>query len=287
MRASDVRVGTSGWRYAGWRGDFYPDGLPQRRELEYLAHRLSTVEINGSFYSLQSPDSYRRWRNETPEDFVFSVKGGRYLTHMLRLTGTDTALANFFASGVLVLGRKLGPVLWQLPERFTFDREVFESFFSSLPRTHAEAAHLAAGHDDKVKRVEIPEDADESGIRYALEVRHDSFASDEALTLLRRHDIALVAADTAGKWPLLMEHTADFAYLRLHGPTKLYHGGYSPELLRRWRDRAAETFAGAGALYAYFDNDADGRAPYDAEAFARTLRGTFSSAANEEGFSSR
>ncbi len=112
-----VRVGISGWRYAGWRGDFYPAGLPQRRELEYAAAWLTSIEINGSFYSLQRPDSYRRWRAETPDGFVFAVKGGRFITHLKRLQDVETPLANFFASGVLALGPSLGPVLWQLPER--------------------------------------------------------------------------------------------------------------------------------------------------------------------------
>src|SRR4051812_28239238 len=130
-----VRVGISGWTYAGWRGDFYPRGLPHRRELAYAAERLDTVEINGSFYSLQRPTSYQSWREQTPDDFVFAVKVGWFVTHMKRLRDVEQPLANFFGSGVLALGPKLGPVLWQLPERFEYDADLLASFFRLLPRT--------------------------------------------------------------------------------------------------------------------------------------------------------
>ncbi|GGD66047.1 DUF72 domain-containing protein [Microbacterium murale] len=126
MASGVVRVGTSGWRYASWRSDFYPVGLPQRRELEYIGEHFSTLELNGSFYSLQRPASYHRWRDSVPEGFVFAGKGSRYVTHMLRLRHVETALANFFASGVLALGPALGPVLWQLPERQEFQPELLE-----------------------------------------------------------------------------------------------------------------------------------------------------------------
>ena len=146
-----VRIGISGWRYAGWRGDFYPKGLRQADELAYAAERMTSVEINGSFYSLQRPSSYAAWRAQTPDDFVFAVKGGRFITHMKKLRGVETPLANFFASGVLALGPKLGPVLWQLPENgwpSTPDR--LAAFFDLLPRTTAQAAELAKRHDDKL-----------------------------------------------------------------------------------------------------------------------------------------
>src|SRR4051812_26391249 len=150
---ASVRVGISGWRYPAWRGDFYPKGLPQRRELEYAASKLTSIEVNGSFYSLQRPSSYATWRTEATaarEDFVFAVKGGRFVTHMKRLRDVDTALANFFASGVLALGSALGPVLWQLPENLRFDAGVVDDFFGRLPRTTVEAASLARHHDAKV-----------------------------------------------------------------------------------------------------------------------------------------
>ena len=120
---ADLRIGISGWRYAPWRGAFYPPGLPQTRELEYAAGRLNSIEINGSFYALQRPESYRRWAEQTPDDFVFSLKGPRFITHMKKLADVETPLANFFASGPLALGPKLGPVLWQLPPTLGFDAD--------------------------------------------------------------------------------------------------------------------------------------------------------------------
>ena len=143
-----VRVGISGWRYPSWRGDFYPRGLPQRRELEYVARQLTSVELNGSFYSLQRPESYRRWRAEVPDGFVFAVKGGRFVTHYKRLRGVETPLANFFASGVLELGPALGPVLWQLPERLAFDAERLGAFLDLLPHHRCRRA-LAGKHDGR------------------------------------------------------------------------------------------------------------------------------------------
>ena len=145
-----IRVGLSGWRYPPWRGVFYPTRLAQRRELEHASRRFSTIEINGSFYSLQRPEYYARWRDETPDDFSFGVKGGRFITHMLRLRNCEQALANFFASGIANLGAKLGPVLWQLPPTFRFDREVLEHFLALLPADADAATALARRHDANV-----------------------------------------------------------------------------------------------------------------------------------------
>jgi len=267
-------VGTSGWRYPSWRGDFYPKGLRQKDELAYLAGRMNTVEINGSFYSLQSPDSFRRWHDATPDDFVFGVKGGRYLTHMLRLRGTDQAMANFFASGVLLLAEKLGPVLWQLPERLEFDAEALEAFCSSLPTSVGAAARLARSHDEKVKRAEVPKTTHDAKLLHALEPRHPSFRDDRAVGILRKHGVALVLADTAGRFPVFDEPTADLVYVRLHGGEELYASGYDARSLRGWAERVrrqAESGAGERDVYVYFDNDARGHAPHDAIAMARLL----------------
>jgi uncharacterized protein YecE (DUF72 family) len=267
-----VHVGISGWRYPGWRGDFYPNGLPQRRELEYAASRLTSLEINGSFYSLQRPDSYRRWRSEVPEGFLFAVKGGRFITHLKRLQNVETPLANFFASGVLTLGPALGPVLWQLPERLRFDADLLEGFFRLLPRTTGEAARLAARHDDKV-----PEDravttaAEDRPLRHALEFRSPTFADDAAYALLRTYGVASVVADTAGRWPKVFEVTADFVYVRLHGDRELYASGYSPAALDEWADRCRAWAAQGLDVFVYFDNDAKGYAPHDAEALLGRL----------------
>ena len=260
-----IRVGISGWTYAGWRGDFYPTGLRQRDELAYAAERMTSIEINGSFYALQRPSSYAGWRDATPDGFELAVKGGRFITHLKKLTGVETALANFFASGVLALGVKTGPFLWQLPPMLGFDGPRLESFFDQLPRTTREAAALAAGHDDKVPEdralVSAPEDL---RLRHALEVRHASFATPEAVELLRRHDIALVVADTAGRWPALDHVTSDHVYVRLHGERELYTSGYSVASLDRWAARC-QAWSEAGLdVRVYFDNDAKGFAPFDA-----------------------
>jgi len=268
-----IRVGISGWRYPPWRGVFYPPGLPQRQELTYAAQRLSSIEINGTFYSLQRPTSFRQWRTQTPDDFVFAVKGGRFITHMKKLAGVETALANFFASGLLALGPKLGPLLWQLPPMLGYDAARLGAFFDLLPRTTGQAALLAASHDAKVPGDRALTSAElEMPLRHALEVRHASFATTQAVDLLRRHDIGLVVADSAGKWPLLEDVTSDFVYVRLHGADELYVSGYSPEALDRWAAQALRWRDAGLDVVVYFDNDAKVHAPYDALALAERVR---------------
>lgn len=266
-----MRVGTSGWVYPSWRGDFYPAGLRQRDELAHLAGRLTSAELNGSFYSLQRAASYRSWRDQTPEDFVFSVKGGRFITHMLRLVGVETALANFFASGLLALGPKLGPVLWQLPERLTFEAGVLDAFLAALPKSTAEAAELARRHDaDKVRDPLTRAEADVR-LLHALEFRSPTFQTPEAYAILREHGVASVVADAATSWPQVEEDTADLRYVRLHGHFELYASGYSSASLDRWAGRC-RTWAAAGQdVYVYFNNDARGRAPHDAESLLARL----------------
>ena len=145
-----VRIGISGWTYPPWRGIFFPKGFPQRRELEFASRQVNSIEINGSFYSLQRPKSYREWHAETPDDFVFAVKGGRFITHLKRLNDVRTPLANFFASGILCLREKLGPILWQLPPNFRYDRNRLAEFFDLLPRDTAAASKLARKHDARM-----------------------------------------------------------------------------------------------------------------------------------------
>jgi uncharacterized protein YecE (DUF72 family) len=260
----DIRIGISGWTYAGWRGDFYPKGLPHRAELSYAAERMSSVEINGSFYSLQRPTSYARWAAETPDDFVFAVKGGRFITHLKRLRDVEVPLANFLASGVLALGPKLGPLLWQLPERLEFDHDLLNGFLGMLPRTTTRAAELARGHDDKVKADRVLTETDaERPLRHVLEFRSESFCTDEAFALLSEHDVGCVLADSAGRWPQADADTSDVRYVRLHGDTELYASGYSDESLDGWAARCLE-WAANHDVYVYFDNDAKGHAPWDA-----------------------
>jgi uncharacterized protein YecE (DUF72 family) len=269
---ADVRVGISGWVYPAWRGAFYPDGLVHRKELAYAAGRLTSIEINGSFYALQRPSSYARWRSETPDGFVFAVKGGRYITHVRRLVDVDTALANFFASGVLALGDKLGPILWQLPPNMHFDIERVAAFVALLPRTTTQAVSLAQRHDDKLSGDRVLAGADaERPLRHAIEVRHASFAVPEMTALAGEHGVALVVADTAGRYPRLEEPTTDFVYVRLHGDIELYASGYTEAALDWWATKI-RGWTGEGLdVFAYFDNDAKGHAPFDAMALLRRL----------------
>lgn len=263
----EIRVGISGWTYAGWRGDFYPKGLPQRRELAYAAERLDSVEINGSFYSLQRPTSYRSWRAQVPDDFCFAVKGGRYVTHLKRLRDVEAPLANFFASGVLELGPTLGPFLWQLPERLEYDARLLADFFDLLPRTVGEVAALARRHDTKLPEdrasTRAPRGLAGARVRHALEFRSATYCTDEAFALLREHDIACVVADSAGRWPMAEAVTSDLVYVRLHGDTELYTSGYSDAALERWAERCRDWSEDADVVV-YFDNDAKGFAPHDA-----------------------
>lgn len=232
--AGQIRIGVSGWRYAPWRGHFYPQQLPHARELEHASRQFPSIELNGSFYSLQRPSSYARWTAATPPGFVFAVKGGRYITHMLRLRNVEAALANFLASGLLELGPKLGPLLWQFPPNMPFEATLFDAFFRLLPRTTEEAARLAHGRDARLQGREslVPRHA--QALRHAVEVRHPSFVDPAFIALLRAHGVAWVVADTPRPWPLFEDITADFIYIRLHGATELYHSRYTTEELERW-----------------------------------------------------
>jgi uncharacterized protein YecE (DUF72 family) len=259
-----VRIGISGWRYEPWRGVFYPKGLPQRRELEFAARHFPTLEINGSFYSLQRPEYYEQWYAETPPGFVFAVKGSRYITHLRRLKDIDKPLANFFASGVLALKEKLGPFLWQFPPMFSFKPDRLEDFFEKLPRSTRDALTLARKRDSRLKgRSRLAIDADRP-LRHAIEVRHRSFVSKAFVSLLRKHRIALVVADTAGKFPRMFDVTADFVYVRLHGDVQIYKSGYTPRALDEWARRIRRWDRSGKDVYVYFDNDVKVRAPFDA-----------------------
>lgn len=278
----ELRIGISGWRYAGWRGKFYPKDLAQRRELEFASRAFNSVEINGSFYSLQLPSSYQRWHEETPNDFVFAVKGPRFITHMKKLRDVEGPLGNFFASGVLALREKLGPILWQLPPNFGFNPERLRAFFELLPRNTEEAANVARLHDGKLKTRAYVKIDNVRPLRHCLEVRHPTFLVPEFFDLLGEQNIAFVFADTAGKWPYVEELTADFVYIRLHGSEQLYVSGYSDRELDWWANRIAHWREGrqprdaklvrprkidnrARDVFIYFDNDAKVHAPFDAQ----------------------
>jgi uncharacterized protein YecE (DUF72 family) len=285
-----LRIGISGWTYAPWRGVFFPPGLVQKRELEFASKAFNSIELNGSFYSTQLPTSWKKWHAETPADFVFSVKGGQFITHIRRLKDCEIPLANFFAQGILTLKEKLGPILWQLPPSSKFDVERVSSFLELLPHDTKAAAALAKKHESRMDgKTDFTIDKNRP-LRHAMEVRHESFKDPAFITLLRKHNVALVVADTAGRYPVIQDVTADFMYLRLHGDEVLYSSGYSNAALDEWAKRVRSWAAGnddapadkrigkplashkAGRdVFAYFDNDVKVRSPFDAAGLAKRL----------------
>lgn len=286
---STVEVGISGWTYQGWRGTFYPPKLSHKKELEFASRELPTIEINGTFYSLQRPSSYQRWHEETPDHFVFAVKANRYITHVKKLNDIEQPMANFFASGPLALQEKLGPFLWQFPPSMGFDPDKFEKFLSMLPRTFNEAAKLGRKAEIPKERQYLKVDSNRK-LRHAVEIRHNTFLNPWFVELLRAHNVAIVFADTAGRWPYLEDITADFIYVRLHGDEELYVSGYDDDTLDFWSERIKKWKQGKQAkdkltmtddpiphidrdVYVYFDNDAKVRAPVDAKGLIHRLEG--------------
>lgn len=277
-----IHIGISGWRYEPWRGVFYPPGLVQARELDYAARQLPTIEINGSFYSLQRPSSYAAWYAAAPPGFIFAVKGNRFITHMLKLRGIDKPLANVLSSGMFALREKLGPILWQFPPQLRFEADKIEAFLAMLPRDTGQALELARHHDEKMLGRSLLEIDAVRPLRHAIEIRHESFRDEAFIALLRKYNVALVVADTAGKFPDDEDVTADFVYIRLHGEHELYASGYEDDSLQRWADKirawsegkqppdarliskVAPPRAKSRDVYCYFDNDIKVRAPFDA-----------------------
>jgi uncharacterized protein YecE (DUF72 family) len=283
-----IRIGISGWTYVPWRGKFYPKKLPHKNELKFAADIFNSIEVNGTFYTLQKPKSFARWAQETPEDFVFSLKGPRFLTHIRRLKEAEQPLANFFSSGLFALGRKLGPIFWQLPPNFRYQPEILENFLSLLPHNTQEAALLAAKHDSRLNGRSMTEPLFQQPIRHAIEIRNDTFAVPEFIDLLRKYNVALVCADTV-EWPRLMDLTSDFVYCRLHGSEVLYVSGYTNEALAVWAKRIAAWASGSEPddaekivkaaapplngrdVFIYFDNDAKVRSPVDAQSLRKLV----------------
>jgi uncharacterized protein YecE (DUF72 family) len=268
-------IGISGYNYKGWRSSFYPPRVPVREWLAYASRQFNTIELNGTFYSLKTPAVYRRWVSETPDGFVFAVKGSRFITHNLKLGHPAQALANFYASGILELGDKTGPFLWQLPPTYPFDQARLEGFLRLLPGNSSRGARLALQHDRRV-----PDPAVKSAVRmvyrHAVEFRHPSYFGEECYALLRKYGVALVIADTAGKFPYAEVLTANFVYVRLHGSQALYASRYSDAELDSWTKRLVEWSRDSGRnrrdLYVYFDNDAHAHAPHDALRLAERVR---------------
>ena len=284
-RVGTVRIGISGWTYPPWRGVFYPKGLPQKRELEHATSQFSSLEINGTFYGMQRPDAFADWADRAPDGFVFSVKAPRFITHIRRLREVETPLANFIASGLLRLGEKLGPILWQFPPNFRFDAERIEAFLKLLPHDTEAAAQFGQKHDDRLKAPAWLK-ADDRPMRHAFEIRNETFRTRAFIDLLRKYDVALVCADTV-EWPRLMDLTSDFVYCRLHGSEELYASGYDNKSLDEWAARVvtwakagepadAERVGGKGSkhrrdVFVYFDNDVKVRAPFDAKALTERV----------------
>ena len=282
----DIRIGVTGWTYRPWRGNFYPPKLVHRQELAYAASHFNALEINGTFYGMQTPAAFRRWAESVPDGFVFAVKGPRYLTHMLKLNTAEPPLANFFASGPLAMGNRLGPILWQFPEVFRFDAARISAFFRLLPRDTGEAAALARRHDTRLRAPADLGDGVVRPLRHAMEIRHESFVDADFVDLLRQHGVALVCADTV-EWPLLMDVTADFVYCRLHGSVELYNSGYSDPELDSWAQRVRNWAQGKATdgnfvtgptadgqkrdVFVFFDNTDKLMAPGDAKGLMERL----------------
>lgn len=278
-----IRIGVSGWSYDSWRnGRFYPDDLPRRAELEYVTRRFPAVEINGSFYSLVKPDSWIRYADAAPDDFRFAVKGSRFITHMKSLKDARTPLANFLASGVLRLEEKLGPILWQLPERAA-DAGRLKSFIDLLPDDTERASRLARRHDHRLTGRASFVSHSNRPVRHGLELRNERLFTDDIVRHCRARDIALVVSDSGGKWAYTEEQTAAWTYVRLHGAPRVYASRYSDQRLDHWADRILDWHRGTvpddadritdldrpagGAdrdVWVFFDNDQKGNAPLDA-----------------------
>ncbi|WP_336235503.1 DUF72 domain-containing protein [Achromobacter dolens] len=265
-RAGAIRVGIGGWTYAPWRGPFYPEGLPHARELEYASRQLTAIEINGTYYSSQKPTTFAKWRDETPDDFVFSLKASRYATNRRELAGAGESVHRFVHGGIAELGPKLGPIVWQFAPTKAFDAGDFGAFLALLP--------------DQV---------DGLPLRHVIDVRHASFACQAYLDLARRHGVATVYTDSED-YPSLADRTADFVYARLMRASTAFKAGYAPKALDAWADRL-RTWASGGDpadlprvdprkppgvahardVFAFFINGAKERAPAAARAMIERL----------------
>lgn len=248
--AHRIGIGIGGWSFAPWRGSFYPAGLPQARELEYAARKVTAIEINATFYRRQSPDSFARWAAATPPGFVFALKASRFCTNRKVLAGAGEAIESFFAQGLSRLGDKLGPILWQFAATKRFEPDDFAAFLALLPASR-----------------------DGLALRHAVEVRHPSFATPAFFELARAHGVAVAELDPA---PFAVQQTADFAYARLQGMREEEEAGYHAATLDRWAARASD-WSAAGDVYMFAINGAKLRAPAAAQALIVRLGATASS----------
>lgn len=217
---SKIYIGIGGWVYEPWRGRFYPDGLAQKRELEYASRQVTSIEINGTYYGSQKPESFAKWHDETPDDFIFSLKGSRYITNRRVLAEAEDSIERFFTGGVMQLKAKLGVVNWQFMPTKKFDPVDFEAFLKLLPKS-----------------------VEGRAIRHAVEVRHDSFKVPDFISLVRDYGVAIVMSGDSD-YPQLADLTAPFVYARIMGTTEKAAAGYTPSALDRWAERARIWAAG-------------------------------------------
>lgn len=238
-----IRVGTSGWMYDHWRGRFYPQKLPKTRWFQHYLQVFDSVELNGTFYGTPKPETVQRWHDMTPPDFVFAVKGTRFLTHNKKLHDPEQSLERH-SEMIRPLAEKLGPVLWQFSAKWEVDLGRLRHFLDLRPPWQ----------------------------RWCFEFRHFSQFNESVYEALREHNCALVWADTPD-YPFAAEVTADFLYARLHGHESLYVSKYSQDQLAWWRDQLLGHAEGTRDIFAYFDNDAHGHAPHDAWRLRELLRG--------------
>jgi uncharacterized protein YecE (DUF72 family) len=241
-----IRVGVGGWNYPPWRGVFYPEKLPQKRELEYASRQLTSIEINGTYYSAFKPAHFARWRDETPDGFVFSLKASRFCTNRRQLSGAGESIARFAGQGIAELRDRLGPINWQFAATKKFDADDFEGFLKLLPRE-------IGGRP----------------LRHALELRHDSFKCRQMYDLARRYDCAIVFADSSD-YPEIEVHTADFTYARLMRTGENVATGYSRAGLDHWAEHARR-WAKRGDVFVYFIAGEKLRAPAAARALIDRL----------------
>jgi uncharacterized protein YecE (DUF72 family) len=242
---AEIRIGTSGYHYSHWRGTFYPEKLPQKQWLAYYLEHFDTVELNNTFYKLPTFDAMASWRDNTPPNFLFAVKGSRFITHNLKLSRPENAINNILPRAE-VLGPKLGPILWQLPPKWRVNTQRIEEFLETLPRYH----------------------------RYTFEFREPSWLTAKIYELLERYNAAFCIYQLAGfQSPVLT--TADFVYIRLHGPNdRKYQGSYERGVMRRWARQIENWYDLGKSVYVYFDNDQAGFAAHNALVLRKLLSAT-------------
>lgn len=278
---SEIRIGMSGWTHDCWRSSFYPEDLSRKKELDYASRKVTSIEVNGTFYALQKPATFQRWYEETPKNFIFSIKAPKFITHVLRLRECEEPLNTFLASGLLCLKEKLGPILWQFPPYATLKDDRFEQFAKILPHTSLQAAELAKNHGSVIEGRAWTEASGDNQMRHAFEFRHPSFMNPDFIEMLRSYGIAVVFADSGKTSPYCEDLTSDFVYLRMHGGSPAHKKGYPLLALKRlakkielWacgkQPKDAQTISsgkptpGEKDVFVYFDNDVTETAPLDA-----------------------